>query len=150
MALLTREEILTADDIKTEEVAVPEWGGEVLVRSLTGTQRDNYEMEIVAARDKGKLTKAALRAGFVARCVVDEQGVRLFKDADIQALGMKSAAALDRVFAVAKRMSELSEEDLEAMLGNSDETDGDSSPSVSPATSATPDENSSPVSTQAS
>ena len=32
MALLTREDILNYNDIKTEIVPVPEWGGEVKVK----------------------------------------------------------------------------------------------------------------------
>ena len=34
--LLTRDAILAAADIQTETVPVPEWGGEVAVRPLTG------------------------------------------------------------------------------------------------------------------
>ena len=35
MALLTRDEILAADDIKTEDVEVPEWGGDVRVSVMS-------------------------------------------------------------------------------------------------------------------
>lgn len=34
MTILTKQAILTAQDLKTEDVAVPEWGGEVRVRTL--------------------------------------------------------------------------------------------------------------------
>ena len=43
---LCRETILNANDIKTEEVNVPEWGGVVLVKSLTGSEKDKYEQSI--------------------------------------------------------------------------------------------------------
>ena len=35
---LTREQILEADDLPTESLDVPEWGGEVLIRALNGAQ----------------------------------------------------------------------------------------------------------------
>ena len=38
MALLTREDILNYNDIKTEIVPVPEWGGEVKVKGLTAAK----------------------------------------------------------------------------------------------------------------
>ena len=40
---LTRDQILAVSDIQTEEVHVPEWGGTVLVRGLTGAERDEFE-----------------------------------------------------------------------------------------------------------
>ena len=47
MGVLTREQILKADDMTTERVPVPEWGGEVLVKSLTGRQRDEFEGSMI-------------------------------------------------------------------------------------------------------
>ena len=55
--LLTRDLILKADDIQTREVEVPEWGGTVLIRALTGTERDAYEAEayrLWAIKQQGK------------------------------------------------------------------------------------------------
>ena len=40
MAYLDKAAILTADDLGRREVAVPEWGGTVLIRGLTGAERD--------------------------------------------------------------------------------------------------------------
>ena len=49
-ALLTKEQMLAADDIKSERVEVPEWGGDVMVRGLTGTQRDAWEASMSVRR----------------------------------------------------------------------------------------------------
>lgn len=116
MAILGREQILQANDLVTEQIAVPEWGGEVLVRSLTGEERDNYEATVVDQR--GKDTKVNLRnarAKLVAWAVVDEQGGKVFTQADVLALGKKNAAALQRVFDVAMRLAGISEEDLKEL-----------------------------------
>jgi hypothetical protein len=59
-----------------------------------------------------------IRAKLVALTVVDEDGNRIFSDEDAEALGKKSAAALDRIFAVAQRLSGLRPEDVEELAGN--------------------------------
>lgn len=118
---LSRDQILEAKDLETREVDCPEWGGSVLVRALSGTDRDAYEASLVQIRGKQQVPNLAnIRAKLVARAVVDEDGNRLFTDADIKALGQKSAAALGRVFTVAAEMSGLDDKDIEEIEGNSD------------------------------
>jgi hypothetical protein len=118
---LSREQILAAVDTVYEEVAVPEWGGAVLVKSLSGAERDRVEATIVQSNGKkGAMNLQNLRAKFVAWSAVDPTShQRLFTDADIVALGEKSAAALQRVFNVVQRLSGLNDEDLEGMIKNS-------------------------------
>lgn len=122
--ILGRSEILDSEDLATETVDVPEWGGAVIVRALTGVERDAYEGEIFSLRGNGKGVEYNLqniRAKLSARTIVDEEGVRIFSDTDITALGLKSAAALDRVFAVAQKLSRLTPEDVKELadqLGN--------------------------------
>ena len=50
MALLTRSQILEAKDRDYETIDCPEWGGEVRLRSISGTQRDEYEQSMVEQR----------------------------------------------------------------------------------------------------
>jgi len=131
MTLLSRDAILAADDIPQETVDVPEWGGQVLVRGLTGTQRDAFEGEM-AERNGKKLSMNIrnIRARLVSRTLIDEDGDLLFGPADVDALGEKSAAALDRVFDVALRLSGMSPDDVEEMAANFPEGQNDSSTSV--------------------
>ncbi|MCL5995492.1 MAG: hypothetical protein M1546_05475 [Chloroflexi bacterium] len=129
MAFLTKDQILAVDDRQTEIVGVPEWGGDVLVQGFTGIERDAFEAGVVT--QKGKNTTVNLnnlRAKMVARSVVDpESHKRLFTDADVQGLGKKSAAALERVFDVARRLSGMSDNDVEELTKNSgSETNDDS------------------------
>ena len=42
MTYLSRDAILQREDIKTEDVEVPEWGGTVRVRGMSGVQRDAF------------------------------------------------------------------------------------------------------------
>jgi hypothetical protein len=120
--LLSRDAVLAADDRASEVVEVPEWGGSVQVRALSGTERDQYESAGVTwGRDaKGAPIVAALntdnlRARLVALAVVDEEGNRLFSDKDVAALGAKNAQVLNRLFEVARRLSGLSAADVEAL-----------------------------------
>lgn len=111
MALLGREAILGAVDLPTVDVEVPEWGGTVRVRMLTGTERDAFEAGTVIRQ--GKKVEANLvniRARLVALCVVDENGQRLFTEADAEKLGQKSGAALGRVFEAAQKINGLTQE----------------------------------------
>lgn len=124
MAVLTKAQILAAQDLVIEKVPVPEWGGDVLVRSLTGTARDQYEADfLLIDTSKGKpsydMDLENARARLVALSVVDEGGALLFDDDDVIDLGKKSAAALDRVYAAAKRISGLSDTDVEELRKNS-------------------------------
>lgn len=119
MKVLTRSEILAQVALPSEVVEVPEWGGSVCVRGMTGTQRDGFEASVVSM--KGKDTSVNLvniRAKLCAQCVVGEDGKRLFEDGDVMALGELSAAALDRVFEVAQRLSGLSKTDVDTLVKN--------------------------------
>lgn len=120
MAILTRDAILQAQDLPTERVFVEEWGGEVIVRGLTGAERDRFEQSIVETRGKNtRVNLHNIRAKLVALCCVDEDGNRIFRDEDAELLGRKSAVALNKVFEVAQRLSGLRPEDVEELAGNS-------------------------------
>lgn len=109
MTILKKNDILLAHDLKTETVEVPEWGGSVLVRTMSGADRDDFENSLVTVGPDGKrmpdLTN--MRAKLVALTVVDDEGNRLFDTADIPALAKKSASALERVFTVTQKLNGL-------------------------------------------
>lgn len=114
--LLKRDDILKVDDRAMELVQVPEWGGEVWVRGLNGAERDKFEASMVQTRGKSQTVNMAnVRARLAAASMCDEGGVRLFTDADVDALGQKGAAALQRVFLVAQRLSGIGEEDVKEL-----------------------------------
>lgn len=118
--MLSRKQIIEINDIKTEEVNIPEWGDSVFVRGMTGAERDTYEATVV--EQNGKNTKVNLknaRARLAIMTVVDEDGNRLFTPADLSILSGKNAAALDRIFAVASRLSGIGNDDMEELSKNS-------------------------------
>jgi hypothetical protein len=114
---LNRQQILDVEDIKTEEVEVPEWGGTLVVKMMTGAERDRFEASIYGPSGKAKIDN--IRAKLVAQTVIDpETGEKMFSPADIDALGNKSAAALDRVFTASKKLSKITEDDVEELVKN--------------------------------
>lgn len=111
MGLLGRDAILTASDLPSVDVEVPEWGGTVRVRMLTGGERDAFEASTLTRKGKTFETNLVnMRARLVALTTVDESGARLFSEADVAALATKSAAALNRVFMAAQKLNGLTEE----------------------------------------
>ncbi len=110
MKILSKDAILAADDLPREAVSVPEWGGEVLVRTMSGTDRDAFEASLL--EKEGRMEN--VRARLVALTLCDTQGDRLFDDSEIAALGRKSARALDRVFSVAQRLNGIGVEQVDA------------------------------------
>lgn len=127
MALLTKEQIWAADDLKWEDVQVPEWGGAVRVKTLTGAERDQYEADSVKMEGNRRKMVGNLRARLVALCVINEDGTPMFTRADVMKLGQKSAPALDRVFEVAARLNAMSDEDMDDLAGNSESGQNESS-----------------------
>lgn len=131
MALLTKDLILAADDIKSERVPVPEWGGEVMVRGLTGAQRDAWEASMSVRRGKQVIPDMRnFRARLVVLCVVDETGELVFHDGDVESLAGKSGAALDRIYEVAAKLSGIGDGDVEELTKDFGTADGGGSSST--------------------
>ena len=131
MSYLTRDAILTVVDVYFEDVEVPEWGGTVRVKALTGRERDALEASMIEGKGKNaRVNLNNLRAKLVGRATVDEDGMPIFSDADVAALGAKSAAALTRVYEVAQRLSGITQEDVDELTKNSETAQSDDSGST--------------------
>lgn len=116
---LTREGILAAPDIVTEEVFVAEWGGKVSIRRLTGEERDRWE-QVVEDNKRGKrVDVGGLKAHLIILSAVDADGKKLFRPSDAEALNAKSSRAIADLFAVSARLSGLTSDDVGDLLGNS-------------------------------
>jgi hypothetical protein len=135
---LSRDAILGAVDSQTETVDVPEWGGKVSVRSLTGRELDSYNNSLRKQVGNQVVMQPNAHAKLVALALVDEHGVRLFTDKDVEALGRKNSKVLDRLWDVAARLSGLTEEEQAEMEGNFEAGTTGSSSSSSPAPSDGP------------
>jgi hypothetical protein len=146
MTLLSKNEIFAVDDRTYEDVAVPEWGGTVRVRGLSGTERDAYEASI-DKQVNGKTVRDLrnFRARLVALAAVNEDGTPLFEQNEVAALAKRSSVALSRLFDVACRLSGITDEDVKDLEGNSEPAQSGPATSDLPSPSASPSPNSSPA-----
>ncbi len=114
MTLLTRDQILQAQDIQREEVPVPEWGGVVLVRAISAAELIQITRQSMNADGQIKDMPLELIIAIPALCIIDEQGHRLFSDADVAALGEKNSEPLRRITQIVQRLSGLDLDGAEA------------------------------------
>ena len=99
MTLLTKDQILDADDRGFKDVEVPEWGGSVRLMAMSASERDSFEASMLDNKGKSDSKKLLnFRSRFIASCIVGENGERLFSAGDVVALGKKSSAPISRLF----------------------------------------------------
>ncbi len=93
MGLITNcEEILNRDDFTFEELEVPEWGGTIRIRSLSGNERTKITNMVQKRKDGDGMFEQV-----VIFAAVDENGKRIFRDDHLAALKEKSATVSQRI-----------------------------------------------------
>jgi hypothetical protein len=113
-----REKFLKNNTLKQEETTF--LGEKVIVKELTGEQRDAFESSL--SKIVGKTVHQNLknvRAKLVIKSLYDLEGNKIFEDADLDSVGNLSASELDKVFAIAQKISGLSNSDIDDLAGNS-------------------------------
>jgi len=139
---LSKSDILGANDLKFEYVDCPEWGGRVRVRGAMAIERDEYDqsMTITKINDAGKAEVvdnfANAKARLVVKCIVDDNGNRLFSDSESTALGKKASTAIDRIYRRIQALSAMTKKAQEELEKNSETGQDENSPLTLPATSA--------------
>jgi hypothetical protein len=140
--MLSIDQIVAAADLATETVPVPEWGGDVCLRTFTAAERDAWEAAMLKRSPDGAMMMDTtnLKADLVARTLVNDEGSPMFADplAGIVVLAAKSGAVVSRLFEVAQRLNGLSKKDVEELEKNSVAAPSGSSSSTSPGDSAAP------------
>lgn len=134
-----RDSILAADDLPREQVQTDEWAPFgvpfVYIRGLTSQERDAYEQSLLVTVNGNRVPNTRIkniRAAFVARVLVNDQGEREFTDKDVDLLGMKNAAVIDRLWDVGRKLSGMVLDEEEANPSTGDQDDSPSSDSPSP------------------
>ena len=131
---LTRDQLLEAARtarIERDCLYVPELGGAIWVRGMSGIERDKFEegLRIRRGRRAGQSDLRNFRAQLAVRVIVNEHGERLLNDQDADIFGKLPAGVLDRIIARCTELSGKAAQDVEEM-GNdfaSQEVSGDSS-----------------------
>ena len=111
---LIASQIIEASDLAALKVTVNEWGGDVYIRLMNVGERDAHELEWLNNKEKGVDN---FRSKFLARCLCDAKGVRLFSDAEVPLLSKKSCVVMHRLWTQAMAHNALSEEDVQQIAG---------------------------------
>ncbi|XBQ15800.1 MAG: hypothetical protein ABL308_12685 [Oceanicaulis sp.] len=111
-ALLSAAEILAAEDLKTEDVDVPEWGGAIRLREWSGVDMLAYETEAEQADGSRALAVA------ISMSAIDEAGSRLFTADDVEALAKKNGKVLIRLMAKIRALNLAGEDGAKEASGN--------------------------------
>lgn len=102
---------------KLGEVELAELGGKVFLRVLSSRERDALEAEFTDAKNNlGKLDN--IRAKLVVRALCDEQGKRIFTDAEVEQVGEMPAPLVSRIFDAAARHNGMTADAVESARKN--------------------------------
>lgn len=122
---LTLADIESVNDVVIEAVPVPEWGGQVFVRSVDSSVIDAFEARNATDGEKGY---ESYRARLVALCACDAAGNKLFTEKNVAMLARKSAAPVKRLALVAARLNRIGAAEVEDAKKNSASVPSDASP----------------------
>lgn len=135
MALIGRQQIDEAVDLKTEDVEVPEWGGTVRLRELSSKERSLIEATTIGAKGQTLELRIeafkTLREKTVCAALIDQDGKRLYQDKEAAQLGLKSGQVIERLFQKVQELSGMTAAAAKDAEGNSAGTPTGSSGSAS-------------------
>lgn len=107
--VISKSRIVAATDTKLNTVNVPEWGGEVCLKTLTGSERDSFEESYSGEKMKN------FRCRFLVLTLCDENGERLFADDEADVVGKKSSLVISRLFEKAWQLNAFSDAAVDAL-----------------------------------
>jgi len=122
---LSKSQIVSANDLKLRELDMTqEWGGTVYIRTLTGSERDQFEEGYAEQKMKN------FRARFLVLSLCDDKGERLFEDSEIGLLGKKSSTSINKAFEAAWEHNAFTTKAVEDLGEGSPDGQSDGSTSV--------------------
>ena len=101
---LSASQILAAHDFRSQVVPVPEWGGEVRIRTFSLRVKEALEECYLSKKQTG------IRAIMLAGSICDDTGRLLFDADNVAALEEKSGEVCNRLF---EAIAELNKSDVE-------------------------------------
>jgi hypothetical protein len=131
---LSRAELLPVLVRKTVEIPVPgSEDGCVTLRELNGIEKDHYEAGIFKTNGAGReVDIILLRSKLIARCLVDDDGKRLYRDDEIGQLAEDFPASfLEVLWSAARELNGMAEDSVAVEKKSSSVTPSAASTSVS-------------------
>jgi len=117
--ILSRADIAEAQDITTVHEDVPEWGGEVILAVLRGTEREEFEQVCMKKTNGPNKDVRGLKVQLLQQCMVGEDGEVLFTIEQAgEVLAEKNGAVLDRLFNAATKLNGIGKAEIEELEKN--------------------------------
>ena len=113
--VLSAADILGVEDCKLKEVKVPEWGGSVYLKVMSGADRNPLEQMWMNADQTPTLD---LAVQLLVVTLVDADGNRLFNEEQAKGLVNKNAVVLQRLMNEAFKHNGMDAESLETAVKN--------------------------------
>lgn len=112
--LLNKQQIKDVNDLPSIIVDMPEWGGEIKVRTMSAKDRIDFEKKNATSK-----TELETMINLIMFSCVNEDNSLMFDKDDYDFLASKSAKSLMRIFNEAVKISTLSNDGLENKAKNS-------------------------------
>ena len=116
---------LTRDEIKAKRavrprvpVEVPELGGTVYVAKMSARDRDDFEYMVTGGKVGVTQTPRNIRARFLTLVCLNEDGSRMFEEADAEWLGELDTEAVQKIVDVGFRLNGIGSNALEEATKN--------------------------------
>lgn len=131
---LNKEQLLTLDDSEYVTVETPEWGGSVMLRRMGALAYQHIRSLAKNTDFSDPEQSCELGLTYLSQCIVDPETKELVFDgaADMQRLGRRQPAVIDRLFAAALELHAATPEAAEELEKNSERTANGDGGSVSP------------------
>jgi len=111
-----RQRIKDANDLPLTPVECPTWDCTIYVRTMKGSERDDFEH--FASKATRKKDNRGLKLELVMLTACDETGALLFLPEDREWLPTKSAVELDRIANASLAANGFSDKDVEQLEKN--------------------------------
>lgn len=108
-----RQQILSKDDIRKEKIYIDVWDCELLIKGLSGEERNEVLSENIDPETRQVNIKKAYPELIIKTTYNPETGKRIFKMSDRSALVKKSGEALEQIAQKAMKLSGISPEQME-------------------------------------
>lgn len=124
MTTATKSDFFNAPKVRRVPVPVPALGKTVYVQSMTVREKTEWEESFENKKGgRNKERTRRIRAYMVIATCVDEHGNHLFSGEDVERLMDLDVGLIEPIVDTAKEVLNSSDEDIDALAKNSEETD---------------------------
>ncbi len=116
MAAFNKKKFLAKLGVKHRKlVTLPD--GNLYIKALTAMEQEEFETAMLDENGKAK-TDVSLKAIMVIMSAEDESGEKIFTMDDLETLGEMPAADINKMFSVAQKLNNISDEDIGELTKN--------------------------------